>query len=63
MPLPSASTQPRQAGGMCCLSFPRGCAQLTIGEVLCGVALLSAVIIVVLGLVDFLTVGVWLIVR
>ncbi len=42
---------------------PRGCAQPTIGEVLCGAALLSAVITVVLGFVVFLTVGVWLIVR
>ena len=42
---------------------PRGCAQPTVGEVLCGAALLSAVITVVLGFVVFLTVGVWLIVR
>ena len=39
------------------------CPQPTIGEVLCGFALLAAVIIVVLGLVVFLAVGIWFIVR
>ncbi len=33
------------------------------GEVLCGIAILAAVVVVVLALVVFLTVGIWLIVR
>ncbi len=60
--------------GQCCVQLScvraghvtellHGCAQPTIGEVLCGAALLSAVITIVLGFVVFVTVGVWLIVR
>ena len=37
--------------------------QPTMGQVLCGIAILAAVVVIVLGLVVFLTVGIWLIVR
>ena len=45
------------------LSLTYQCAQPTIGEVICGIALFAAISVAILGLIVFLTVGIWLIVR